>query len=90
MVHDIKETVEVIDIPINEKKSPDDRSSTDVASISTDESEKVPVDYIHDLEWTPEEERVILNKIDIRLMSFALLMSFVLHMDRTNIGKVYL
>ncbi|KAI7888304.1 major facilitator superfamily domain-containing protein [Mucor mucedo] len=87
MVQDIKETVEVIDIPISEKKKPDDHSSTDVASVSTDESEKVPLDYVHDLEWTPEEERAVLNKIDLRLMSFALLMSFVLHMDRTNIAN---
>lgn len=87
MGHEIKETIEVTNIPMNEKKSPGDCFSTDVSSVSTEDGEKTPDGYVHDLEWTPEEERAIINKIDVRLMSFALLMSFVLHMDRTNIGK---
>jgi hypothetical protein len=34
-----------------------------------------------------EEETSVRNKIDLWLMSFVLLMTFVLNMDRTNICK---
>jgi hypothetical protein len=43
------------------------------------------VGYVLDLEWSAEEEDSVRRKIDIRLMSFVLLMTFVLNMDRTNI-----
>jgi hypothetical protein len=43
------------------------------------------VGYVPDLEWTVDEEDSVRKKIDIRLMSFVLLMTFVLNMDRTNI-----
>lgn len=43
------------------------------------------VGYVPDLEWSAEEEDSVRRKIDIRLMSFVLLMTFVLNMDRTNI-----
>jgi hypothetical protein len=46
-------------------------------------------DYSPDLQWTKEEEKKVVRKIDIRLMSWVLLMTFVLNMDRTNIGKYY-
>lgn len=43
------------------------------------------VGYVPDLEWTVDEEDSVRKKVDIRLMSFVLLMTFVLNMDRTNI-----
>lgn len=46
--------------------------------------------YDESLDWTEEEETVVRNKLDIKLMTFMLLMTFVLNMDRTNIGKVYI
>jgi hypothetical protein len=45
-------------------------------------------DYAPHLQWSPEEEKKVLRKIDIRLMSWMLLMTFVLNMDRTNICKL--
>ncbi|CAO3580907.1 unnamed protein product [Absidia cylindrospora] len=57
------------------------QNSSDLESINTDDS------YDPSLEWTPEEENKIRTKLDIRLMSFVLLMTFVLNMDRTNICK---
>lgn len=56
-------------------------SSQDNRSIITNS------DYSPDLQWTEEEEKKVVRKIDIRLMSWVLLMTFVLNMDRTNIGK---
>jgi hypothetical protein len=56
--------------------------SGDEESFSTDS-------YDENLEWTDEEEQKVRNKLDLRLMSFVLLMTFVLNMDRTNICKVY-
>ncbi|KAI8581695.1 hypothetical protein K450DRAFT_294064 [Umbelopsis ramanniana AG] len=44
-------------------------------------------DYSPDLQWTEEEEKKVVRKIDIRLMSWVLLMTFVLNMDRTNIAN---
>ncbi|KAI9285182.1 major facilitator superfamily domain-containing protein [Umbelopsis sp. AD052] len=44
-------------------------------------------DYSPDLQWTEEEEKKVIRKIDIRLMSWVLLMTFVLNMDRTNIAN---
>lgn len=35
--------------------------------------------------WTEDEEDKILGKIDRRLMSFVLLLTFVLNLDRTNL-----
>lgn len=83
-----KEIKEVIDIKISDGKEKDGLSASDGSSIySTDGSEISAEGYIHDLQWTEEEERAVVNKIDIRLMSFVLLMTFVLNMDRTNICK---
>ena len=56
-------------------------SSQDNRSIITNS------DYSPDLQWTEEEEKKVVRKLDIRLMSWVLLMTFVLNMDRTNIGK---
>lgn len=39
------------------------------------------------LKWAPEEEQSVLSIIDTKLMSFVILMSFVLNMDRTNLCK---
>ncbi|KAL0567641.1 hypothetical protein ABG067_009539, partial [Albugo candida] len=61
---DIKEKIEVIDI-VNEKKSGLDKdhsasSSDENSSIySSDGSEIITEGYIHDLQWTPEEERAV-------------------------------
>lgn len=83
----IKEKIEVINIS-NEKKDGLTDASDDNSSIySTDGSEITAEGYVHDLQWTPEEERAVVNKIDIRLMSFVLLATFTLNMDRTNICK---
>jgi len=43
------------------------------------------IGYVPELKWSPEEEDAVRSKIDRRLMSFVLLMTFVLNMDRTNI-----
>lgn len=85
----IKEKIEVINISDEKKNGLDTSSSSDDKSsiYSSDGREITSEGYIHDLQWTPEEERAIVNKIDIRLMSFVLLMTFVLNMDRTNICK---
>jgi hypothetical protein len=44
--------------------------------------------YVRDLQWTEEEEKKIVSKLDRWLMSYVLLMTFVLNMDRTNICKL--
>jgi hypothetical protein len=63
----------------------------DVDEISSDSQEDLiyssTVGYVADLSWTVEEETSVRNKIDLWLMSFVLLMTFVLNMDRTNICK---
>lgn len=52
------------------------------------DEESVSVDgYQSDFEWTKEEEAQVRKKLDLKLMSFALAMTFVLNMDRTNICK---
>lgn len=45
------------------------------------------IGYVPELKWSAEEEDAVRSKIDRRLMSFVLLMTFVLNMDRTNICK---
>ena len=80
---------EIIDIKITDGKEKDGASISDRFSIySTERSESSAEGYVPDLQWTEEEERAVVNKIDIRLMSFVLLMTFVLNMDRTNICKM--
>jgi hypothetical protein len=54
---------------------------------STDEESFATDSYDECMEWTDEEEQKVRNKLDIRLMSFILLTTFVLNMDRTNICK---
>ncbi|KAG2197908.1 hypothetical protein INT46_003215 [Mucor plumbeus] len=79
---------EIIDIKITDGKEKDGASISDRFSIySTERSESSAEGYVPDLQWTEEEERAVVNKIDIRLMSFVLLMTFVLNMDRTNISN---
>lgn len=47
-----------------------------------------PIDEQDDaLVWTENEETEILRKIDRRLMSFVLVLTFVLNLDRTNLCK---
>ena len=64
----------------NEKKSHYESSGDEESFSSKSYDEK--------LEWSEEEEKNVLNKLDKRLMSFMLLMTFVLNMDRTNICKL--
>ena len=40
--------------------------------------------FIHDLEWTKEEEDAVKKIIDTRIFPWVLLTTFVLNMDRTN------
>lgn len=54
---------------------------------SGDEESFSSSNYDESLKWTEEEEAAVRNKLDIKLMTFMLLMTFVLNMDRTNIGK---
>lgn len=54
--------------------------TSDMESLSADS-------YDETLEWTPEEEQRVRNKLDLKLMTFMLAMTFVLNMDRTNICK---
>ncbi|KAI9475525.1 MAG: major facilitator superfamily domain-containing protein [Benjaminiella poitrasii] len=54
---------------------------------SSDEESLETAVYDENLQWTDEEEQRIRTKLDIRLMSFILLMTFVLNMDRTNISN---
>lgn len=85
-----KQIKEVIEIKVSDGKEKDTLSASDGSSVySTEGSEISAEGYIHDLQWTEEEERAVVNKIDIRLMSFVLLMTFVLNMDRTNICKAW-
>jgi hypothetical protein len=72
----IKTTENVFD-----EKKPYYESSGDEESFSSDS-------YDEGLEWSEDEEQKVRNKLDIRLMSFMLLTTFVLNMDRTNIGKL--
>ncbi|KAL7416906.1 major facilitator superfamily domain-containing protein [Mrakia frigida] len=37
--------------------------------------------------WTPQEEKKIVNKIDLRIMTLACLLFFALQLDRGNIGS---
>jgi hypothetical protein len=85
MGQEIKEPIEIIDIKVSGDKTKYGTSSDGSSIYSSDGSEISAEGYVHDLQWTEEEERAIVNKIDLRLMSFVLLMTFVLNMDRTNI-----
>lgn len=78
--HTIKSNDSVIQTTENvfSEKKPYDVS--DVESFSTDS-------YDEKLEWTEEEEAQVRRKLDFRLMSFMLLMTFFLNVDRTNICK---
>jgi hypothetical protein len=63
----------------------------DIDELSVSSESDLPltstIGYVPELKWTAEEEDAVRNKIDLRLMSFVLLMTFVLNMDRTNICK---
>lgn len=63
----------------------------DIDEISVSSQSDLPltstIGYVPELKWSAEEEDAVRSKIDRRLMSFVLLMTFVLNMDRTNICK---
>lgn len=65
-----------------------EKFSTNSFTYSSDEYDSSIKGYVPGLKWTEEEEKRILFKIDTRLMSFVLLMTFVMNMDRTNICKL--
>lgn len=82
----LKEKIEVVDIKIADSLEKKEYYDSDTSSSASEHT--VTVDgYVHDLEWTDEEERAIVRKIDFRLFTYVLLMTFVLNMDRTNICK---
>ncbi|KAG1182375.1 hypothetical protein G6F36_009235 [Rhizopus arrhizus] len=64
-----------------------EKSSINSFTYSSDEYEGSIKGYVPGLKWTEEEEKRVLFKIDTRLMSFVLLMTFVMNMDRTNISN---
>ncbi|CAO3694724.1 unnamed protein product [Umbelopsis ramanniana] len=66
------ETLDIDDLSIS--------SQSDLPLTST-------IGYVPELKWSAEEEDAVRSKIDRRLMSFVLLMTFVLNMDRTNISN---
>jgi hypothetical protein len=82
MNQDIKEKIDVLRNSEKVLEIEDNTISSQDAHSLTSNS-----DYTPDLQWTQEEEKRVLRKIDIRLMSYVLLMTFVLNMDRTNICK---
>lgn len=43
--------------------------------------------FVHDLEYSREEEAKVIRTLDIRLFPWILLTTFVLNMDRTNISN---
>jgi hypothetical protein len=63
----------------------------DIDELSVSSQSDLPltstIGYVPELKWSAEEEDAVRSKIDRRLMSFVLLMTFVLNMDRTNICK---
>lgn len=64
-----------------------DTSSSLEAGLSDDDDDDNTEGYDKTLQWTEDEERSIVRKLDFRLMPFMLIMSFVLNMDRTNLCK---
>ena len=64
-----------------------DTSSSLEAGLSDDDDDDNTEGYDKTLQWTEDEERRIIRKLDFRLMPFMLIMSFVLNMDRTNLCK---
>lgn len=83
------EKVGVVDI-LDEKNNKEIQlagSNSSFTSSTIDDGHEID-GYVPDLQWTQEEEIKVLQIIDTRLMSFVLLMTFVLNMDRTNICKL--
>lgn len=64
-----------------------DTSSSLEAGLSDDDDDDNTEGYDKTLQWTEDEERSIVRKLDFRLLPFMLIMSFVLNMDRTNLCK---
>ncbi|CAO3677207.1 unnamed protein product [Rhizopus stolonifer] len=85
----------VLDVSINERvplknEQADYKSINKLEFLSTTSSfdhKTSTSGYAPELEWTEEEEKRVLFKIDTKLMPFILLMTFVLNMDRTNISN---
>ncbi|KAH8553186.1 major facilitator superfamily domain-containing protein [Umbelopsis sp. PMI_123] len=73
----------------NEAATKDETLDVDDSNISSQDDLMLTstIGYIPDLKWTVDEEDAVRNIIDKRLMSFVLLMTFVLNMDRTNISN---
>ncbi|OAD72562.1 hypothetical protein PHYBLDRAFT_65395 [Phycomyces blakesleeanus NRRL 1555(-)] len=71
-----------------EFKSKNETSETSSETTAIQQIEDVSVEgFSNDLQWTVEEERKVVHKIDFYLFSFLLLTSFVLNLDRTNIAN---
>ncbi|CAO3628910.1 unnamed protein product [Cunninghamella blakesleeana] len=75
----------------NEKKNNNDSSSStkDYGTIQQQQNKInyniIHVDHVH--KWEQDEEQKVLQIIDKKLMTFIILMSFVLNMDRTNLSN---
>jgi hypothetical protein len=83
------EKVQVIDILDQKFQKSDNQLTESITSLTSSQDTFDIEGYVPDLQWTEEEEVQVVRAIDIKLMPFILLMTFVLNMDRTNNCKFY-
>ncbi|CDH48430.1 mfs general substrate transporter [Lichtheimia corymbifera JMRC:FSU:9682] len=76
---------DIVVVKTREHPYSDTSSSSLEAGLSDDDDDDNTEGYDKTLQWTEDEERRIVRKLDFRLMPFMLIMSFVLNMDRTNL-----
>lgn len=81
------DTVSIKDSVLLDTKPSNTSSVTITQGTAPDDTDPRLKDEMYDskLEWSEKEENEVRRILDIRLMPFILLMSFVLNMDRTNI-----
>jgi hypothetical protein len=74
-------------VPTNTSDVADLEKTTQVDTLHTDEAMKVFAAYDGPLEWTPQEEKKLLRKVDIKLLTILVLTYALQYYDKAMLSQ---
>lgn len=74
-------------IPTNTSEVADLEKTTQVDTLHTDEAMKVFAAYNGPLEWTPQEEKKLIRKVDLKLLTILVLTYALQYYDKAMLSQ---